>query len=308
VLYRVEAEEGIAVVSMNRPKYRNAISVRMAWALDAAFSAAEEDPRVKVIVLRGEGENFSSGHDLGTKEQIADVQARNYPIGPAGHYTYWSQNDLELCLKWRNMSKPLVGGLKGLCIYHAWAVAATCDILLAAEDAKIMPGAPSQYSSMPWDVALNTRKAKELIFTQRFILAEEAEELGMVNRVVPTASLDEELMKMARVIAKADPFHLRMMKLTVNQAQDAAGFTTSIRSGMSAFMATRWDGNAKAGFATGLLAKAQNWQQKEPKAAASGAPPSKPVMAPMDAANSPEIMYYSTTAATKNAANRRSRL
>lgn len=213
VLYRVEAQEGIAVVSLNRPKYRNAISVRMAFTLDAALQAAEEDPRVKVIVLRGEGENFSSGHDLGTKEQIADVQARNYPVGPAGHYTYWSQNDLELCLKWRNLSKPLLGGLKGVCIYHAWAVAATCDILLAAEDAKIMPGAPSQYSSMPWDVALNARKAKELLMTQRFILADEAEELGMVL-VVPRRRLWTE---------QRQVFNARILVLSLPISPDRSG-------------------------------------------------------------------------------------
>merc|ERR1719473_2644693 len=160
-------------------------------------------------------------------------------MGPQGIYRMWSENDVEMCLGWRQLSKPLLGGVKGYCVYHGAAVAATCDILLCAEDAKIMPGLV-EHNTLPYDLALNSRKAKEILMSRRYILPEEAEEIGLVNRVVKTEDLDAELVQMAKVIAKADPFHLRMMKLTVNQAQDAAGMETNMRAGMGIKAATRW--------------------------------------------------------------------
>merc|ERR1719487_287560 len=130
-----------------------------------------------------------------------------------------------MLLKWRQLSKPLIGGIKGFCIYHGWELASICDMLLCAENAMIMPGLVSMNGSIPYDLSLNARKAKEILMLKRFVLAPEAEELGMVSRVVPTEMLESELVSIARVIGKADPFHLRMMKLTVNQAQDAAGYS-----------------------------------------------------------------------------------
>ena len=82
---------------------------------------------------------------------------------------------------------------------------------------------------------------------QRFVLAKEACALGMVNQVVPTADLDSELILMAQVIAKADPFHLRMIKLTCNQAQDHAGYAAGARGSLSHWTAYRWDWNQQHG-------------------------------------------------------------
>lgn len=271
---------------MNRPKYRNALSRQMTREMDAAFGMACEDPSVKVIILKGEGGNFSSGHDMGTKEQLADLKAAGdvRMKGPARILKLGAQDDLEMCLKWRQLSKPLIGGVNGVCIFHAFAVASVCDVLLAAEDARFLPAGAMQYCSIPWDMALKVRKAKEILFTRRFILATEAEELGIVNRVVPTESLDAELLAMARVIGKADPFHLRMMKLTVNQAQDAVGLTSSVRSGIGNYIAWRWDQQAQGGPKLGF---------------------DKQALVPTVFAETEEVMYLSETAATSAAANRR---
>ena len=85
---------------------------------------------------------------------------------------------------------------------------------------------------------------------RRFVLANEAERLGLVNCVVPAAELERELMDMARIIAEADGFHLQMMKLACNQAQDAAGMTTHVRASLSMWTAYRWDWTQKAGQAS----------------------------------------------------------
>lgn len=222
----------VAVVSLNRPRYRNAMSRTMTYELDGALRRACTDDAVRVIVLRAEGAHFCSGHDLGTAEHARDLASRPYAPGAEGDFEKWSELDVEMCLRWRNLPKPLLGGAKGFCIYHACAVLSCCDIVVAAEDMKMMPSLV-EYNTLPFDLHLNVRKAKEIMMMQRFVLAGEALELGLVNHVVAADQLDAELMRMATIIAKADPFHLRMMKQTTNQAQEHAGYTTFARSALS---------------------------------------------------------------------------
>eukprot|EP00041_Stephanoeca_diplocostata_P027397 m.752407 g.752407 ORF g.752407 m.752407 type:complete len:290 (-) comp23169_c0_seq16:78-947(-) len=199
--------------------------------------------KVRVIVLRGNGEHFSSGHDLGTKEHSLDLQQDSYTSmgypGPSGHYKMWSDLDVEMCLRWRQLSKPLIIGIQGYCIYHACAVMSCGDIVIAADNAKFMPSLV-EVTTLPWDLALNTKKVKEILMMQRFILSHEAERLGLVNKVVEGGKLDTELQRLASIVAKGDPFHLRMMKQAANSAQDNAGYTAHIRSSLSHWMSYRW--------------------------------------------------------------------
>ena len=91
-----------------------------------------------------------------------------------------------------------------------------------------------QYFSIPWDIPI--RKAKEAMFRSRFIGAEEAAQLGFVNLVVPRERLEDETMALANEISQNDPFTLRMLKWAANSAQDAMGFTHSIRNAHSHYM------------------------------------------------------------------------
>ncbi|MBW1644151.1 MAG: enoyl-CoA hydratase/isomerase family protein [Deltaproteobacteria bacterium] len=84
ILY--EKSDTIARVKLNRPKYRNAQSQLMLEEMDTAFHSAVEDRDVRAIILSGEGEHFSSGHDLGTQEESEDQLTRGYPSGPSGVY------------------------------------------------------------------------------------------------------------------------------------------------------------------------------------------------------------------------------
>ncbi|KAJ3332935.1 hypothetical protein HDU93_008871 [Gonapodya sp. JEL0774] len=242
---------GIAIVSLNRPHYRNPIGRTCTLELDKAFEVACADDSVKVIILRAEGDSFSSGHDLGTPEEKNDPVVQSLVAqGVRGEYEKWSYLDVDMCLKWRSLRKPLICAVKGVSIplinvyvvYHGFAVMAIADIVIAADNVKLMPSLV-EFTSLPHDLQLNVRKCKEIFFTQRFILADEAEELGIVNRVVPTGREDEEALALARVIAKSDPFQLRMMKLTANQALDAAGYSVSARSGLSHWTAYRASSN-----------------------------------------------------------------
>jgi enoyl-CoA hydratase len=231
VLY--EKHDRVARVILNRPRYKNAQSRRLLEELDAAFATANADDDVRVIILSGVGDNFSSGHDLGTAEEKEDQQRRRFPKGVRGEYARSRQLYLDNTLRWRDLDKPTIAQVHGLCIFGGWMFAAAMDLVVASDDARFLP-ALLQYFSIPWDIP--PRKAKEILFQSRFIDAAEACRLGFVNLVVPRAELEAETMALANRIAESDRFTLRMVKWAVNSAQDAMGFSTAIRNAHSHHM------------------------------------------------------------------------
>ena len=231
VLY--EKHDRIAKVTLNRPRYKNAQSRRLLEQLDDAFATANADDDVRVIILAGAGENFSSGHDLGTAEEKEDLERRPFPKGVRGDYARSRQLFLDNTLRWRDLDKPTIAQVQGLCIFGGWMFAAAMDLIVAADDARFLP-ALLQYFSIPWGIP--PRKAKEILFQSRFVDAEEACRLGFVNKVVPRARLEAETMALANLIAESDRFTLRMVKWAVNSAQDAMGFSTAVRNAHSHHM------------------------------------------------------------------------
>ena len=107
-------------------------------------------------------------------------------------------------------------------------LATSCDLIVASDDARfsdrtIRWGGPHvHYASMPWEIGF--RKAKEYLFTGDWIDAEEAARLGLVNRVVPRDSLEDETMALAKRIAMQDPFAVRLSKYSINLMQDEMGY------------------------------------------------------------------------------------
>jgi enoyl-CoA hydratase len=233
----------VARVTLNRPRYKNAQSRLMLEEMDAAFARANADDEVRVIILAGAGENFSSGHDLGTPEEKADQERRPFPKGVRGEYARSRHMFLDNTLRWRDLDKPTIAQVHGLCIFGGWMFAAAMDLVVASDDAKFLP-ALLQYFSIPWDIP--ARKAKEILFQSRFVSAEEACTLGFVNIVVPRERLEEETMALANRIAESDRFTLRMLKWAVNSAQDAMGYSTSIRNAHSHHMVLGLSGYMKA--------------------------------------------------------------
>jgi enoyl-CoA hydratase len=231
ILY--EKDDTIARVKLNRPKYRNAQSQIMLEEMDTAFQCAVEDRDVRAIILSGEGEHFSSGHDLGTPEESEDQLARGYPAGPSGVYEKFDKIYLEYGLRWRDLPKPTIAMVHGYCIFGGWQIASSMDLIVAAEDTKFLPGFV-EYFSLPWDIGY--RKAKEILFQSRFVEAEEALTLGFVNRVVPRDTLESETLAFAKKIAEAEPFLTRMTKLSLNQAQDAMGFRLAVQAALANFV------------------------------------------------------------------------
>jgi enoyl-CoA hydratase len=231
IAYAVDGPLG--VITLNCPQYKNAQSYRMLDEIDAAFSAAGGDKNVRVVVIRGSGGNFSTGHDLGTPEALAYRKALGAAPG-IETYEQFRKYNLDLLMRWRNFEKPTIALVEGYCIYAGWMLAACCDVVFASDDAQFLAGFV-EYMSIPWDIGI--RRAKELCFESRFISAREAAEYGFVNRVLAPADLERETTAFARRVAENSPGALRYAKLQMNKAQDAQGFSRALEDSFGDYVA-----------------------------------------------------------------------
>lgn len=229
--YRIDGR--VAIVSLDRPQYRNAQSRQLLDEFELALDRAVADDAVRVIVVRGNGPHFSSGHDLGTPEELADREKRPWPDGWIGDQRRSWELNIANTLRWRDLPKPTIASVHGMCIYGGWMVASAMDLIVAADDARFLP-AHFQYFSVPWD--LGPRQTKELLWLADFIGAEQAKELGFVNHVVPRDQLDVATLELANRIARCDPFAASMIKRSVNEMQDHQGFRTAITAAHSTYM------------------------------------------------------------------------
>ena len=228
-----EKQKSIARVIMNRPRYRNALSRTLLTELDNAFARAADDDDVRVIILAGAGDHFSAGHDLGTPEEKTGWK-EVFVAGNIPEQYKWSWDlYLDLSLRLRENPKPTIAQVQGYCIFGAWIIASAMDIIVAADDALFL-ASHFQYFSVPWD--LGVRKTKEMLFRNRFLRAREALDLGLVNHVFPRDGLEAGALAIAEEIAQNDPFGLRIVKLSINQAQDAMGFRTAVTNAHARYM------------------------------------------------------------------------
>ncbi len=218
----------VARIILNRPEYRNAQSRVMIEEMDDAFRKAEQDLEVQVIVLSGNGSCFSAGHDLGSPPEIADRQRRAARSDRAARYARSEELFLNATLRWRNIRTPTIAMVHGYCIYGGYMFAAAMDLVFASDDALFLPS-QLQYFSAPWDIG--AKKAKEILFENRFVPAAEMKELGFVNRVFQTREeLERETLAYAGRVAENSPFSTRMYKFSINQMLDGQGYSTSVAS------------------------------------------------------------------------------
>jgi enoyl-CoA hydratase len=235
-LVLTERRGAALLVTMNRPRYRNAQNAAMTFALDAAFGAAAADDDVSVIVLAGAGDHFSAGHDIGTPgrdihRDFPRVATQWWPHEDKGgaEATFVREAELYLgmCRRWRDLPKPTIAMVQGACIAGGLTLAWSCDLIVAADDAffadpVLRMGIPGvEYFAHPY--VMNPRLAKEFLFLGERMPAARAAEIGMVNRVVPRARLVEDTLAIAERIAQMPRFALALAKRAVNQAEDRMG-------------------------------------------------------------------------------------
>jgi enoyl-CoA hydratase len=222
-----EAADRIATITLNRPEAANAQTPELLDELDGAWRRAAEDPEVRVIVLQANGKHFSSGHDI---KGVAPTDGWTL----AGIIEIEAKRFLEYSLRWRNVPKPSIAAVQGVCIAGGLLLCWPCDLIIAADNARFSDPVVNmgiggvEYHGHTWE--WGARKAKELLFTGRQMTAQEAELLGMVNKVVPLDDLRAETHTLAAEIATKHPFALRQAKRAVNQTLDVQGFYAAIQS------------------------------------------------------------------------------
>jgi enoyl-CoA hydratase len=224
------------VVTMNRPRYRNAQNAVMTHALDRAFTAAMADDEVKVVILAGAGDHFSAGHDIGTPgrdihKDFERIATQWWPhenkAGAEAMYVREAELYLGMCRRWRELPKPTIAMVQGACVAGGLMLAWVCDLIVAADDAffadpVLRMGIPGvEYFAHAF--AMNPRLAKEFLFLGDRMPAARAYEIGMINRVVPRASLEADTMAIADRIAAMPRFGMALAKKAINQAEDRMG-------------------------------------------------------------------------------------
>lgn len=242
--YETMDEGAIAVVTLNRPRQRNAQNRGLIVELDEALTAANADDTVRVIVLRGSGTSFSSGHDLGSKDHKAEVAP-----GAEQHPTYcefggtrdgierqWGQEHrfyLDKTLEWRNLQKVTIASVQGPVLAAGLMLMWACDLIVADTTATFADVVGTrlgmcgvEYFAHPWE--LGPRRAKDLLLTGDSMTADEAYRIGMVSRVFEPDELVDSTLAYARRIAAVPSVASSLIKKAVNQAQDAQGFAPAL--------------------------------------------------------------------------------
>ena len=216
ILY--EKAEGIAKISIDRPEVLNAFRPQTLVDVAAAMELAREDPEVGVIVLTGAGTKaFCSGGDQQVRGDTGYI-AEGASIGRF-HVT-------DLQVQMRRLPKPVVAMVAGYAVGGGHVLHVCCDLTIAADNAVFGQTGPRVGS---WDGGfgasllrdlVGTKKAKEIWLLCRLYDAEEALEMGLVNRVVPVAELERETVAWCREMLALSPFALRLVKASFNAHED----------------------------------------------------------------------------------------
>ena len=214
---RYEVAEGIAKLTICRPEVRNAFRPRTLFELQDAFERARSDPAVGVIVLTGEGpQAFCSGGD----------QRIRGDDGYVGDDGVGRLNVLDLQVQIRRLPKPVVAMVAGYAIGGGHVLHVVCDLTIAADNARFGQTGPKVgsfdggYGSGLLARSVGQKKAREIWFLCDEYDAQEALEMGLVNKVVPLEQLEVETVAWCKRMLAHSPLALRMLKASFNAADD----------------------------------------------------------------------------------------
>src|SRR5438105_10085268 len=225
----VEKIGRVARLTLNRPQRANALNAAMLDEIKAALDDIEGDPNIRAVIVRGQGEVFSSGFDL--KEQM-----ERRPSG----IEQWRpilRKDFDTVMRFWHFTLPTIASVRGACLAGACELALACDLTIAADDAffgepELKFGAGIVAMILPWIVG--PKIAKEILLTgEDRISAARAREIGMVNRVVPANELDEAALALATHIAAIDPNLVKETKRAINRAFEARNMLTALEEALA---------------------------------------------------------------------------
>lgn len=211
---RLEFEDRRALITLNRPESRNALNLQMCSDLYKALNQCSLNDSLRVIIITGEGKAFSSG---------GDVRAMRSAENKEKFFLELSRAINKFCLEIRAMDKPVIAKINGHIVGAGLGLALACDIRIAQNEARfnfgyinigLAPGVGTHFVTriMPYP------KACELIFTGRTFTAVEAEQVGIINRAVPSNELERAVEDMARKLESMPPLAIALTKRLLNES------------------------------------------------------------------------------------------
>ena len=208
-LVLTEKQDMIGVITLNRPEAMNTFNIPFARALNDTLLDMDQDDDVRVLVIRAAGKHFSTGISL------PEFQGKN----PRELREFLSLMD-EFYHTLPRMKKPVVASVKGAAVANGAGLVFACDLAVAAENARfgttaINVGLICLGPAVPLARHVGRKKALEMILTGDIISAPEAQQLGLINKVVPPDDLEAETMKLATKIAKKSPLAIQIGKTGV---------------------------------------------------------------------------------------------
>jgi enoyl-CoA hydratase/carnithine racemase len=207
---RAERRDGVAVITLNRPDKLNALSFALMSELDNALSEYESDDAIGAVVLTGAGDRaFSAGADI---HEMAGLDSAELARRAATRG--------EISWRIASYAKPIIGAINGLAYGGAALLSSSLDLRIGCEKTQFRflaatYGRVNSTWSLPALVGIP--KAKELLYTGRAVAVEEAERIGLLNQVVPSAKLLESAVEMGQMIAKNDPRMVQGIKRLLHE-------------------------------------------------------------------------------------------
>lgn len=214
-------EEGVALVTLNRPDVHNALSLSLMEELGDALVSLDKDTSVKVVILTGNDKAFSVGADL---KEVATSSTTDLLI--IDQFSIWDEMG--------RFKKPLIAAVSGWVVGGGCEMAMLCDMVIASETSKF--GQPEIRRGIGSGAggtqrlprAVGKAKAMEIILTGDYIDASEAQQMGLINRVYPVEQYLEGALKIARKITELPPLAVRLAKESVNKA-----FNSTLSDGLT---------------------------------------------------------------------------
>jgi enoyl-CoA hydratase len=220
--------EGVNRVTLNRPDKRNALNHPLRGQILQALREGDQDPDVKVQIVRGAGPSFSAGYDLGGGNEGEDMPFYT----PAGEGA-WPRHVTESWMSIWDLQKPVIAQVHGYCLAGGSELATGCDLVYVAEDAQM--GYPAVRFGVPdmhfhaW--FLGMRKAMEMMITGKSISGLEAVEYGWANAAYPVEELEERVLEVAQQVATMPTDVVALNKRIVHRGMEIMGLRTAIRQG-----------------------------------------------------------------------------
>jgi len=210
----IEKQDGVALLTMNRPEVFNAVDARLHYDLSRVWLDLGQDPEVRVAVITGAGNAFSAGGDFDMLEKT---------IGNPDMVAVGMQEARDIVHNMINLDKPVISAINGVAVGAGLAVALLADISIASDRARFTDGharlgvAAGDHAAAIWPLLIGMAKAKYYLLTCDFLDGTEAERLGLVSLVVPHDELMERAMSVAHKLATGSQPALRYTKRSMNQ-------------------------------------------------------------------------------------------